>query len=75
MSICRVIEAFTTQAPVESTDIAEQVTARWLDDTEPFDLSFIDNSAVQPDIAAIDGRIEGSYLTFSSTGPPASVLL
>ena len=73
-NICHVKESFTTHAPEESAGKVGKVIARWYDGTEPYDPSFIDDAPVEADIAAIDGRIEGSYLTFSAVGLPVSAV-
>ena len=68
--MCHVREAFTTYAPEESTATIEKVIARWHDGSEPYDQSHIDDTLVETQIAAINGRIEEAYLTFSTAGIP-----
>ncbi len=73
-TICHVKEAFTYYVPEEKKATIEKVIARWHDGTELFDLSYLDDTPVEPDIAAIDGRIEEAYLSYSFDGPPVSVI-
>ena len=72
---CHVKEAFTAYAPAEKASIIEKVIDRWYDGSEPYDLSEINETAVEPDIAAIDGRIEEAYLSISRGGPPVPVVV
>ena len=72
---CHVKEAFTAYAPAEKASIIEKVIDRWYDGSEPYDLSEINETAVDPDIAAIDGRIEEAYLSTSRGGPSVSVVV
>ena len=74
-TICHVREAFTAYATEETAPTIERVIDRWYDGNEPYDLSQIDETAVEPDIAAIDGRIEEAYLSISRGGPPVPVLV
>ena len=74
-TICHVREAFTTYATEETTPTIERVIDRWYDGSEPYDLSEIYEPAVEPDIAAIDGRIEEAYLSISRGGPPIPVVV
>ena len=71
---CNVKEAFTTYAPEETAATIEKVVDRWYDGSEPYDLSSITGTPVEADIDAIDGRIEGTYVSFSSGGSPVSVV-
>ena len=72
---CHVKEAFTAYAPAEKASIIEKVIDRWYDGSEPYDLSEINETAVDPDIAAIDGRIEEAYLSTSRGGTSVSVVV
>ena len=74
-TICHVREAFSAYAPEGTSAAVEKVIARWYDGIEPYDLSWIDDSPVEADIAAIDGRIEGAYLSLSAGGPPISTVV
>ena len=71
---CHVKEAFTAYAPAEKASIIEKVIDRWYDGSEPYDLSSITGTPVESDIDAIDGRIDGAYVSFSSGGSPVSVV-
>ena len=55
---CHLKEAFTTYVPEEAVPTVERVITRWHDRTEPYDLSDIDDTPVEAEIAAINGRIE-----------------
>ena len=73
--ICSVMEAFITYAPEETAPTVERVIARWYDVPEPYDLSHVEDTPVNPEIAAIDGRIEEAYLSIFPGGLPVSVLI
>ena len=73
-SICHVEEAFSAYATEEAARAIETVIARWHDGTEPYDSSWMQRVPVEPDIPAIDGRIEGSYLSYSIDGPSVSTV-
>ncbi len=73
-TICHVKEAFSAYAPEETAATVEKVIARWYDGTEPYDLSSIDDTPAKAEIAAINGRIEGAYLSFSRGGSPISAI-
>ena len=72
---CHVKEAFTAYAPAEKASIIEKVIDRWYDGSEPYDLSEINETAVDPDIAAIDGRIKEAYLSNSRGLLPVPVVV
>ncbi len=55
-----------------SDGAADIVIARWYDGTEPYDLSDVDRSQVDPRLPAINGRIEEAYLTTGDYGPRVS---
>ena len=74
MTICHVREAFTTYAHEEMVATVEKVIDRWHDGTEPYDVSWIHSTPVEADISAIDGRIEGAYMSLSRDGPPVSAI-
>ena len=71
--MCHIREAFITYASQETAAI-EKVIARWHDGIEPHGLSFIDDTPVNPEIAVINGQIEGAYLSLSKGGLPVSAL-
>ena len=73
-TICPVQETFTAYTSEETAATVEKVIARWHDRTEPYDLSDIDDTPVEADIAAISGRIEGAYLSYSIGGLPVSAV-
>ena len=73
--ICHVTEAFTAYASEETAAAVGKVVARWYDVPELYDLSQIEDTPIRPDIAAIDGRINGAYLSLTQGGPPSSVIL
>ena len=70
-TICHVREAFSTYATGDTLDEVEKVIARWYDGTGPYDQSSIEEP-VNPDIAAIDGRVENAFLSLTLGGPPVS---
>lgn len=72
--VCRVKEAFTTPifVPQEMVVAIKKAIIRWHDGTDPFDISFLQDVPLEPDIDAIDGRIERAYLSYSPDGPPVS---
>ncbi len=72
--MCHIREAFITYASQETAAAIEKVIARWHDGTEPHGLSFIDDTPVNPEIAVINGQIEGAYLSLSEGGLPVSAL-
>ena len=51
---------------------ANIVIARWYDGTEPYDLSHVDTSPVDPTLSSINGRIQEVYLTAGEGGPRVS---
>ncbi len=73
-NICDVKEAFTAYASDETAAAVEKVIARWYDGTQPYDLSSIDDTPSKAEIAAINGRIESAYLSFSEGGSPVSAV-
>ena len=72
---CHVKEAFTAYAPAEKTPIIEKVIDRWYDGSEPYDLSYIEDTPVTPEIAAISGRVDNAYLSITRGGPTVSVVM
>ena len=74
VSICHVREAFTTHAPGDTANMISAVIDRWYDNSEPYDLSWINGTPVEAEIAAIDGRIDRTYLSFSGSGNPISAV-
>ena len=73
-TVCDVREAFTTYTSAESAGTVEKVIARWYDGAEPYDLSSIDDTPARAEIAAINGRIEGAYLSLTEGGSPVSAV-
>ena len=55
-----------------SDGAADIVIARWYEGTEPYDLSGVDRSEVDPSLVSIDGRVEEAYLTAGEYGPRVS---
>ena len=56
-----------------SDDGAERaVIARWYDGTEPYDLSQLDDSRVDPSLPSINGRIDEAYIVTRTDGPAVS---
>ena len=54
-----------------SDDGAERaVIARWYDGTEPYDLSQLDDSPIDPSLPSINGRIDEAYIVTETDGPP-----
>ena len=73
-TICHVREAFSSYASDGTVGVVDKVIARWHDGTEPYDLTWIDDSPVQAQIAPIDGAIENAYLSFSPDGLAVSTV-
>ena len=62
LSVCHVRAAFTTDVSEETAALAQKVINRWYDASEPYDLSLIEGTPVDPDLPQIGGRIEDAYL-------------
>ena len=61
------------QAAFRSEDGAEMaVIARWYDGAEPYDLSRLDDSPVDPSLPSINGRIDEAYIVTKTDGPAVS---
>ena len=73
-AICLVKEAFTAYSPEEKAPAIDEVIDRWYDVPMPHDLSWIEDTPVEPGIAAIGGRIEDAYLSIFRGGHPVSVV-
>ena len=63
LNVCHLQAAFTTDGPEETAALAQKVINRWYDGSEPFDLSLIEGTSVDPDLPQIGGRIEDAYLS------------
>ena len=56
-----------------SDDVAERaVIARWYDGSEPYDLSRLDGSPIDPSLPSINGRIAEAYIVTKTDGPAVS---
>ena len=56
-----------------SDDGAERaVIARWYDGSEPYDLSRLDDSPIDPSLPSINGRIDEAYIVTETDGPAVS---
>ena len=73
-AVSHVREAFATYASAETAATVQRVISRWYDGSEPHDLSGIDDSPVESDIATIAGRIVQAYLSHSTGGAPVSTV-
>ena len=51
---------------------ASAVVARWYDGSEPYDLSRLDASPVDPSLPSINGRIDEAYIVTRTDGPAVS---
>ena len=61
------------RAAFRSDDGAERaVIARWYDGAEPYDLSQLDDSPVDPSLPSINGRIDEAYIVTKTDGPAVS---
>ena len=61
------------RAAFRSDDGAERaVIARWYDGSEPYDLSRLDDSPVDPSLPSINGRIDEAYIVTKTDGPAVS---
>ena len=74
-NICHVRESFTISAPDEKTPTIERIISRWYDAPEPRDISWIEETPVNPNIAAIDGRIEEAYISQKLSMTPISEVI
>ena len=61
-------EAFRSDDEAEST-----VIARWYNGAEPYDLSRLDPSPVDPGLTGINGRIDEAYIITGTNGPGVTV--
>ena len=68
VGIEHVREAFRSDDEAEST-----VIARWYNGTEPYDLSRLDPSPVDPGLSGINGRIDEAYIATGTDGPGVTV--
>ena len=68
VGIEHVRETFRTDDEARSTFIA-----RWYNGTEPYDLSRLDPSPVDPGLTDINGRIDEAYIVTRTDGPAVSV--
>ena len=68
VGIEHVREAFRSDDEAKST-----VIARWYNGTEPYDLSRLDPSPVDPGLTGINGRIDETYIVTRTDGPAVSV--
>ena len=64
VGIEHVREAFRSDDEAKST-----VIARWYNGTEPYDLSRLDPSPVDPGLTGINGRIDEAYIVTRTDGP------
>ena len=68
VGIEHVRETFRSDDEAKST-----VIARWYNGTEPYDLSRLDPSPVDPGLIGINGRIDEAYIVTRTDGPAVSV--
>ena len=68
VGIEHVRETFRSDDEAKST-----VVARWYNGTEPYDLSRLDPSPVDPGLTGINGRIDETYIVTRTDGPAVSV--
>lgn len=68
--ICHVEEAFTVYAEEGRVATVKNAISRWYDVPEPYDISQIVGTSPDPDISAIDGRIEDAFLSLTWGGDP-----
>ena len=68
VGIEHVRETFRSDDEAKST-----VIARWYNGTEPYDLSRLDPSPVDPGLTGINGRIDEAYIVTRTDGPAVSV--
>ena len=67
VGVKHVKEAFRSDDGAESA-----VIARWYDGTEPYDLSQLDGSPIDPSLPSINGRIDEAYIVIKTDGPAVS---
>ena len=67
LGIAHVKKALTTEDGAESLEFA-----RWYDETEPYDLSGIDRSQVDPGLPSISGGVDDAYVTSGEDAPRVS---
>lgn len=75
LTVCHLDAAFKKDASPEVASIVDAVINRWYHGTEPYDLSRIIDTPVDPELPQIAGRIEEAYLTKYQIGgqPLASI--
>ncbi len=71
-TVCYVEEAFKVYAAEAGFSTVKNAISRWYDVPEPYETSQIVGTPPAPDISAIDGRIEDSFLSLSWDGPPVN---
>ena len=69
-TVCYVEEAFKVYAAEGKVTAVKNAISRWYDVPEPYDISQIVGTPPDPDISAIDGRIEDAFLSLSWGGSP-----
>ena len=69
LNVCHVKAAFTTEVPEETAATAEKVINRWYDGSEPYDLTHLDGSAVDPGLPSINGEITDIFISLDQDWP------
>ena len=59
---------------LDTNNTATHVIARWYDGSEPYDLSQLDSSPVDPTLPSINGRIDAAHVSFGPVKPPITEL-
>lgn len=73
MNICHLEVAFKTGVSDNVAAEVNEIVDRWYHGTEPYDLSRLDDSPVDPSLPSINGQITKAYITLDQDNwPPES---
>ena len=72
VGISGVSEAFKVDVSDETVAAVDTIIARWYDGNEPFDLSHLDTSPVDPDLPSLNGRISKAFISLANAPPPST---
>ena len=70
LDICHVKAAFKSDVPAEVASTVDRVIARWHDGSEPYDISFLDSSPVDPSLpSSVKGDLTRAYIVLDEDRP------